>query len=387
MASLFGWIQRNQNPWGNQSNKEEGPPDLEGLLKKVFGGGSKRGGQGESGRRKSGFGFSWVFIVIGIVIIWALSGIYIVSPPEQGIVLRFGKYLKTVEPGPHWYPRFIDQKYVVNVDQVNTVDLEQLMLTENENIVDVSFVVQYKIGNLKDFLLNVVDPVNSLKQSVDSAVRQVIGHSELDKILTTGRAQISDQVRQELNGLINRYQLGIVIRDVTMQPAKAPEEVKAAFDDVIKAREDKARYDNEAQGYVNQIVPVAQGHAARIEKEAKAYQQQVVFNAKGKTAEFLALASVYAKAPVVTSLRMYYSTLQNALSHSKLYVVDSGKGNLFMVPLQGAMNATLPHAVSSSSQVQVPLKPKAVATAPKASDALTGALAARDQYLRWKEAQ
>ena len=384
MARLLGWIVRNQNPWGNKGGEDKGPPDLDALFGKILRFGKKKSPSGTGGGSDGGsFWLLGIGIVIIVLILWALSGIYIVQPAEEGVILRFGKYLKTVEAGPHWFPRFIDQKYVLNVDQVNTVDLSQLMLTEKENIVDVSFIVQYQIGDIKQYLFNVVNPVDSLQQIVDSAVRQVIGHSQLDEILTTGRAKISDQVRQLIEKLVKRYKVGIVIRDVTMQPAKAPEAVKDAFDDVIKAREDQQRYINEAQSYANDITPRAQGTAARVGQEAKAYKQQVVLNAQGSIARFAALNAVYDKAPEVTSKRMYYDTLQSVLQNSRVYLVD-GKGatNMFLMP---SGSRSLAKFIAPGALHQSDVKRQAVASSSATSN--TTSKDATKAYMRWAEAQ
>ncbi|MEM9243534.1 MAG: FtsH protease activity modulator HflK [Pseudomonadota bacterium] len=302
----------------------------------------RNNGSPESGDEQTPIALLASLIIAFLAIVWAASGIYIVQPAEQGVVLRFGRYVRTVNPGFHWYPRFIEKAIVVNVDQVNTVDLSQLMLTQEENIVSVSFVVQFKIGNLQQYLFNVVNPVNSLQQILDSAVRQEIGQSKLDQILTTGRAQISNKILKTMNQLIERYQLGIVIRDVTMQPATAPEAVKVAFDDVIKAREDRARFENEAQNYANSILPNARGQAMRIMQEANAYKERVVLQANGDVAKFLALLPIYNQAPKTTMQRMYLTTMAGVFKNSDLYVIDGGKGNqnLFYVPLDKAITPT-----------------------------------------------
>ena len=235
------------------SNQQDGPPDLDEMFKKMVGGIRKKTGPkganaegGGSGASVSKGGFWGIvgLIVLILLVIWALSGIYIVQPAEQGVVLRFGKYQSTVGPGAHWYPRFIDSKYVVNTDAVRSLELNELMLTSEENIVSVQFAVQYRIGDLKNYLFNLINPEDSLRQIIDSAVREVIGTSKLDDILTIGRQKITQEIQVQINNLVKKYQNGIQIVDVKMQPAQAPEQVKAAFDDVIKAREDNQRLQN-----------------------------------------------------------------------------------------------------------------------------------------------
>ncbi len=304
--------------------------DLKSLLSKIF--------IRENSSQKNNENF--IIYIIGVIfslilVFWVVSGIYIIQPAEQAVIQRFGKYLTTTNPGMHWYPRFIDKKTIVNIGQVNTVNLSQLMLTEEENIVFISFVVQYRVSDVKDFLFNVQNPRKSLQQILDSAVRQEIGQSKLNEILTIGRANISARIRDTMERLIDRYKLGITIRDVAMQPATAPSEVKVAFDDVIKAREDKARFVNEAKNYANDIIPKARGQASRILNNSQAYQQAVILQAKGKVARFLALNSIYQQFPKITSERMYLSAMNHVFANTKLYLVANNKNNnkLFYIPL------------------------------------------------------
>ncbi|MCP3680161.1 MAG: FtsH protease activity modulator HflK [Gammaproteobacteria bacterium] len=320
----------------NYNDNDDKPIDLEAFMKKIIGSSrKKRPSGGGEGPDNLPLGKMIAGAIVAVVLLWAISGIYIVQPAERAAILRFGKYVRTVTPGPHWYPRFIEKKIVVNVNQVNTISFSQLMLTQNENIVYVSFIVQYQIGNLRNYLFNVVNPVNSLQQILESAVRQEIGHAQLDKILTTGRAEVSAGIMKTMEQLIDRYKLGINLKDVTMQPATAPSEVKAAFDDVIKAREDKERFANEATSYANKKVPIARGQAARIQQEANAYKEQIIYRSKGDTAKFLALEPIYKQNPTITANRMYFTTMERVLGNSHLYVVDSGNGshNLFYLPL------------------------------------------------------
>lgn len=373
-------IQKSQ--WG-KPNGEEGPPDIEQLFKKLFGKSGSKSSGGKPAEPGKMFGFAFWMILIVLAVIWALSGIFIVQPAERAAILRFGKYIGTVQPGPHWIPRFIDQRYVINVDQIMTMNLKDTMLTSQENIVDVDFAVQYRIGNLEEYLFNVVNPQNSLRQIVDSAIRQVIGTSRLDNILTIGRAKIAEEVRQQITFLVNRYKLGLVITDVAMQPAKAPDPVKDAFDDVIKAREDNQRIQNEAEAYANKIVPVAEGRASRIMQAATAYRQQVVLKAKGDVAQFDALLPIYDQAPGVTSDRMYLNTMQEVLRNSHVTLIDSSKGNnVFYIPLdKNAVQPVLP-AEKTNSQSSRSNTAEASADAQKAAAAAT-----MRHYLRWREAQ
>ena len=356
LENNMAWLRlRRLIPFGYR--QEKGPPDLEDVFKKMWSGLKKKKNQQQDsggsqqvppsgGAKSMSFGFGGmvvaILIIIVLAVIWALSGIFIVQPAEQGAILRFGKYIKTVEPGIHWIPRFIESKYVVNVDQVNAIKLSQVMLTSGENFVKVEFAIQYKIGDLKEFLFNVKNPVSSLQQIVDSAVRQVVGTSQLDNILTVGREKVSRDVLKQINTLVQKYRNGITIVGVQMQPAQPPEQVQGAFDDVIKAREDNQRLQNEAEGYANRVVPVAKGVANAMLQKATAYAQKVVLLAKGNTALFDALLPKYTQAPQVTADRLYFDTMQNVMSHSHLIILDNSNkgGNLTVLPLNQLLKSS-----------------------------------------------
>jgi len=294
---------QDQDPWG-RGKKKQGPPDLDEALrqfqrklKSLFGG---KGSLSKGGGGAKGGAISLGFIGILVLVVWLVSGIFIVSPAEEASILRFGKYYGTVGPGPHWIPRFIDTKYVVNVQKVSNFSYTALMLTKDENIVSVSVAIQYRIQNLRDYLFNLVNPRESLQQATASSLRQVIGHTSLDDILTVGREKVRGNVSVLINKLLDIYQTGLIVTDVVMQPAKAPEEVKAAFDDAIKAQEDEQRFINHAQAYVRGVIPIAQGKAKRILQEANAYRKQVVLKAKGDVARFNFILPQYVRAPKVT---------------------------------------------------------------------------------------
>jgi len=317
-------------------NHRNMPPDLEKFLKKIVGFFRKKNKKKQYYKKKLNI---ILFVIISFIFfIWILSGIFIVQPAQKSVIIRFGKYIKTLNPGLHWIPYFIDTKNTVNTDQIMTMKLEDTMLTSQENIVYVSFAIQYQIENIKNYLFNIKDPKNSLHQIIDSAVREVIGNSYLDDILTIGRAKITEKIRKKIIFLINRYKMGIFITDVAMQPAKAPESVKEAFDDVIKAREDNQRIQNEAEAYVNKKLPIAQGKAYRMLQSAKAYKEQVILKAKGDIARFNALISVYKKYPFVTSYRMYFDTIQEILSKNKVTLFDINKGNIIYIPISEKNN-------------------------------------------------
>ena len=380
--------------WDDGSNKgsQDGPPDLDEMFKKMMGGLKRKKNTsknaGQPAQASSG-GF-WPMILGGVAIlaiIWVLSGIFVVKAAERGVILRFGKYSRTVRPGVHWIPRLIDSRYVVNVDALRSMDLTELMLTSEENIVSVGFAVQYRIGNLQDYLFNVIDPDKSLRQIVDSAVRQVIGTSKLDDILTTGRESITDRVQKEIQTLVDKYHNGIQIVNVKMQPAKAPEQVKNAFDDVIKAREDNQRLQNEAMSYANKVMPVAEGRAKRILQQANAYKQEVTLQAKGATAQFDALLPKYKMAPKVTAERMYLDAMQHVLDHSKVVLMDtnSNSHNLLYLPvLDQGQQVSQP--VMQQQAVQ-PNKPASNASVQNTMPSVNQQIATRRALARWQEAQ
>lgn len=271
-------INRN-DPWGPK--RDDGPPDLDQILKGwqqklngLFGG--KGGSSGGSSASKGTIG-----AILGVIVLaWAVSGFYIVRPAEESVIFRFGKYTQTVGPGLHWIARIVEHQKTLNVEEVNTSKHQGQMLTKDNTIVSVELAVQYKIGELNNYLFNVTNPVRSLQQATESAMRQVIGHSTLDETLTSGRELIRQQIKTQIQKVINeRYEAGVEIVDVAMQPAKAPEQVKDAFDDAIKAQEDQQREINKAQAYAKRILPVAEGQAKRILAEANAYKEQVILQA------------------------------------------------------------------------------------------------------------
>jgi membrane protease subunit HflK len=321
-----------KDPWGG--GQGDGPPDLDEALKKLREKFGKFGGGNSSG---SGSGFNLLPIVLAVLVaVWAFAGIYQVDEKERGVVLRFGKYLDTVNPGLHWNPPFVDDVTVVGVTEERQYQNKprDLMLTEDENIVDLQLVVQYNIPDAKAFVLNVKDPEISLRHATDSALRHVVGSSKLDAVISTGREQISLEVKERLQRYLDNYATGIHVVKINIQDAKPPSEVKAAYDDVIKAREDQERVINEAQSYSNGVVPEARGNAQRIIEEANAYQAKVVAEAEGEAERFNNLLTEYDKAPEVTRQRLYLDTLQRVMSNSTKVLVDVEDGNnIFYLPL------------------------------------------------------
>lgn len=321
------------------------PPDLDEALKKfhqklkkIFNidKGSDPGGMGSF---KNQVGLLAMMSVIVFGVLWGIAGIFIVNPAEQAAILRFGKYIETVGPGPHWLPPFIEQKIIRNVDSVSDYSYSAQMLTKDENLVSVALVVQYRIGDLAAYLFNVADPKESLHQATSSALRQVVGTTTLDQMITEGREAWGSNVRESLNKILSRYKTGIVIVNVSPQPARAPDNVQDAFDDAIKAQEDEKRFKEQAYAYKAQVVPIAEGKAKRILEEAKAYAEKVVLKAHGETAEFLAMLIAYEKAPQVTVERMYLDTIQTVLSTSTKVIVEGKGQNLLYLPLDKLLSS------------------------------------------------
>ncbi len=326
----------NKDPWGNRNNNQ-GPPDLDEAFKKlqdkvtsIFG-----GGKGGSNKSSSGGGMGASFIAIILVSIWALSGIYIVDEGKEGVVLQFGKFNSIAEPGPHWHPRFIQSVHIVNTENVREVILgrkssEALMLTKDENIVDIEFTVQYKIKDAKDFLFNVKDPDITVVQATESAMRENVGKASMDSVIKDGRLQIAADSEKLIQTILDRYKAGIIITNVNMQNAQPPEQVQHAFDDAIKAREDKERKINEAQAYSNDILPRARGKGARIEQDALAYRDELIAKADGEAQRFTKLLAEYKRAPRVTRERLYLETMEEVYKRTNKVMVDVKQGNSLM---------------------------------------------------------
>lgn len=327
-----------KDPWGGNN---QGPPDLDEAFKKLqeklnrmFGGGgsSSRGGGGSGGGDISGSFIALIALVV--VIIWAGFGIYQVDEKDRAVVLRFGKYLETYGPGLHWNPPLIDRRYVVNVTEERQYASRGLMLTEDENIVESPLTVQWNVSDPKAFVLEVKSPELSLQQATDSALRHVVGGSKLDDVVSIGREKIGIEVQQRLQTYLDNYGSGINVVKINIQEAKPPSEVKEAYDDVIKAREDQERLVNEAQAYSNAIIPESRGKAQRLLEEANGYKAKVIVEAQGESQRFLDLLREYKKAPEVTRERLYLDAVQEVMSNSSKVLVDvEGGNNMLYLPL------------------------------------------------------
>lgn len=337
-----------RDPWGGRSDNQ-GPPDLDEVVRKLQ---SKFGGL-FGGR---GSGSSSIALIVAIVIaVWALSGIYIVDEGKRGVVLQFGAYKETTLPGPHWFPRFIRSVNIVDMNAVRSMEIgnnadEALMLTQDENIIDVKFTVQYQVNNARDYLFSVRAPEDTLREVAESAVREIVGQSQMDFVLTAGRSEVRERAKKLVQEILDRYHTGLAVVNLNMQNIQAPEQVQGAFADVVKAREDEQRLKNEAETYANGILPRARGDAARMIEEANAYKSQVVAEAKGESARFLEVLAQYDKAPAVTRKRMYLDAMESVLQHSGKIVVDTKhSNNLLYLPLDKIAQPSTPPSGSDGS--------------------------------------
>ncbi|MCK9468277.1 MAG: FtsH protease activity modulator HflK [Porticoccaceae bacterium] len=327
-----------KDPWGGGGGgQNNGPPDLDEALKKLREKLGFLGGGGSGG--VNGFKFLPVILVI-ILVIWAFSGIYQVDETERAVVLRLGKYHATVNPGLHWNPPLVDSVTKVEVTEVRQYrnNNRDLMLTEDENIVDLQLVVQFNVPDPKAFVLNVKDPETSLRHATNSALRHVVGSSKLDSVISSGREQVGVEVKERLQRYLDIYDTGIEIIQVNIQDAKPPAQVQAAYDDVIKAREDQERVVSEAQSYSNAVIPEARGRAQRILEEADAYQARVIAEAEGEADRFVHLFTEYEKSPEVTRQRLYLDAMEAVMSNSSKVMVAAKDGNnILYLPLDKAV--------------------------------------------------
>ncbi|RUM81487.1 MAG: FtsH protease activity modulator HflK [Candidatus Thioglobus sp.] len=346
----------NQNPWGNNGQT---PPELDQVIidfKKKFSGvfGGKPPSNSDTPRLPSVGGLKYIFILV--LLVWVLSGIYIIDPAEKGVVLRFGAFQEETGQGPHWHlPYPIETLNRVNVEQIRTAQIgyrdaisnrrggnvssESLMLTKDENMIDAKFAVQYKINDVQAYLFNVANPDMTLRHVVESAIRQVVGKNTMDYVLTEGRVSIADDIKEKSQELLDVYQTGLQITTVNMQDAQPPEQVQASFSDAVKAREDKQRLINEAQTYANDILPKSRGKAARMLEESKAYKSEVVSKSEGEASRFGQILAEYEKAPGVTRERLYRETMENVFANTSKVIVDSKANSMMYLPIDKLINA------------------------------------------------
>ncbi|MDH5424740.1 MAG: FtsH protease activity modulator HflK [Gammaproteobacteria bacterium] len=329
-----------KDPWGNNGGNRgnnQGPPDLDEAFRNfqkklsgIFGGNNK--GSGSSSSSGGGMGIGVIAAIV--ITLWAASGIYKVEQAERGIVMQFGAYKETVQSGLHWHlPRPIQNVVKVNVAKVYSIGVEETMLTQDTNIVDIEGTIQYRVDNPTDYIFNTVDPEVTLKNSTESALRESIGRRNMDFVITEGRATIAADVQKLTQEIVDQYKTGLTITEVNIRQAKPPEAVKAAFDDVNKALEDKVRFLNEAEAYRNEVVPKARGAAARLKAESESYQLEVIARAEGNAGRFTSLLKEYKQAPGVTRDRLYIDMVEHVLSNSTKVMVDVKGNNMMFLPL------------------------------------------------------
>jgi len=328
-----------KDPWGGGG--DQGPPDLDEALKNlkekinsVFGGkGGKSGGGG-----RSGGGSPWPVLIIAAVIgvvVYGLVGFFQVDQRERAVVLRFGEYNRTVDPGLRWRAPIIEQYEKVDVEQNRRYEITEAMLTRDTNIVSVTLQVQYQVLDPIPFLLKVARPEVILQHATSSALRHVVGTSTMDDVLKDNREAIRVQVRERLDEYLNRYDTGLVLKQVVLDRTQAPDAVRDAFDDVSRAKEDEDRFKKEAESYRNAVIPQARGEAKRLEEEAEAYRNRLIDSAVGDAERFVDLLTEYRKAPDVTRERLYLETMTDVYSATSKVLVDVDNGNsLIYLPLE-----------------------------------------------------
>jgi len=345
------------DPWSSGGNDrggrrpngdDQGPPDLDEALQKfmdkinsLLGAGKKGGSGGNTGGGQAGPGAGFIGVLALLaVVVWGGMGFYTVDQQERGVILRLGKFSETVQPGLQWNPPLIDDVTILNVTRVRTYDHRSLMLTKDENIVDVDMTIQYVVSDPKNYVLNVRDPEVSLGHASESSLRHTVGATNMDGILTEGRETLAVEVQARLQRYMEVYGTGLAISRVNIKNATAPSQVQDAFDDVIKAREDEQRLKNQAESYANGIVPEARGTAQRVMEEANAYREEVVARATGEAQRFSALLAAYEVAPDVTRERLYIETLQQVYANTPKVLVDSESGgnNMLYLPLDKLMD-------------------------------------------------
>jgi len=376
------WGNRGNDNGGGDKRPNQGPPDLEELwrdmnrrLSGMFGGKGSNNGGGNGNRPTGGLPAKFlgggISLLLGIVVlIWLATGFYIVDASQRGLVLQFGEYKESTESGLHWrLPYPIQSHELVNISGVRTIEVgyrgseknkvlkEALMLTDDENIINIQFAVQYILKDPVEYIFKNRTPDDAVMQVAETAIREIVGKSKMDFVLYEGREQIAVKASNLMQEILDRYQTGILISKVTMQNAQPPEQVQAAFDDAVKSGQDRERQINEGQAYANDVIPKAQGTAARLKQEADGYKQRLIATAEGDASRFKQINAEYAKAPEVTRSRMYLETMQQIYASTSKVMVDSkGQGNLLYLPLDKLMQAAgglaaSPESVGSSAEM------------------------------------
>ncbi|HWW99833.1 FtsH protease activity modulator HflK [Collimonas sp.] len=371
----WGRNSQNDNKQNNDGKKPNngGPPDLDKLWQdfnqrltrllgnKSGGGGDPSGGGFNPGMKGAGVGVGAIAVVVALL--WLASGFFTVQEGQTGVVMTFGKYSHSTTPGFNWrWPYPIQSHEIVNVSQVRTVEVgyranaknkqpkEALMLTDDENIIDIQFAVQYTLKSASDWVFNVRDPEETVRQVAETAIREVVGKSKMDFVLYEGREKVALDTSQLMQQILDRYKVGVQITNVTMQGVQPPEQVQAAFDDAVKASQDRERQKNEGQAYANDVIPKARGAASRLLQEAEAYSARVTANAEGDASRFKQVLTEYQKAPAVTRDRMYLDTMQQIFANTTKVMVDAKSGsNLLYLPLDKLISQSVSGAAPAAS--------------------------------------
>lgn len=374
---------KNNDPWNGKN--EQKPPDLDKFirdlvnkLRLVFT--HKKGSLAWQPSFNQEMGFVSGIAILVVFLAWAVSGLFIVNPAEQAVVLRLGKYSETMQPGLHWFARFIDTKYLLDVQKIYSFSLQGDFLTkssdqndllnpldavaakkaadlsdQSKNLVNVELNVQYRISDPRAYLFNVVDPDATIKAVASGALSDMVGQMKLDDVLTTGRETLSSGILARVKKVVGSYNTGLEVITVTLRKVQAPDQVRMAFSDVNRADQDKATYVQQAQAYASKVVPIAQGVAARILADANAYRQQVVLQAQATIAKYQAIVKVYATAPEITRERMYLETMQTVLKNTSKVLVDTNVGNnLIYLPLDKLTNKEVVKASTDLDVESVP---------------------------------
>ncbi|MFZ6747586.1 FtsH protease activity modulator HflK [Undibacterium sp. Ren11W] len=365
------WGRGSQN--NNQDGKKpnNGPPDLDQLwrdfnqrISQLLGGKGSGDGGGNGGFSPdlAGAKIGVAIIIVVVVFLWTVSGFFIVQEGQTAVITTFGKYSHSTTAGFNWrWPAPIQGHEIVNVSQVRTVEVgyrsnvknkqpkEALMLTDDENIIDIQFAVQYKLKDAAQWLYNNRDQEEMIRQVAETAIREIVGRSKMDFVLYEGREKVALDVNSLMQQVLERYKAGVQITNVTMQGVQPPEQVQAAFDDAVKAGQDKERQKNEGQAYANDVIPKARGEASRLLQESEAYKAKIVANSEGNAGRFKQVLSEYQKAPSVTRDRMYLETMQQIFSNTTKLMLDTkNNNNMIYLPLDKLI------AQSDSSTVAKP---------------------------------
>ncbi len=357
---------KDKDPWGGGGRRgggDQGPPDIDEVLKNLTkkfnslfggsGGGSRSGGSATGGARFSGGLIAGMLVVVAVI--WAFTGFYIVDAAERGVVLRFGKVQESiVSPGLHWNPPIIDDVNLVNILALNTGNYDaRSMLTTDENIIDIAVTVQFRVEDPVKYVIAVTNPLGSLDNAAESAIRHVVGGNSMDQILTTGRDRVAADVQDRLQNYMDVYNTGITVSQVNVIDAQPPDAVRAAFDDVIRAREDEERVQNEALQYSNRIIPEARGEAQQQIEQANAYKEEAVARAIGDASRFEQLLAEYLLAPEVTRQRLYIDSLQDVMTASSKILIDvEGGNNMLYLPLDQMMQRNASTASGSTQELR-----------------------------------